>query len=627
MPRADAAGANGFAVPARAGILATVLAVLAALAVSILAFAPVAGAAALGADAAPAAGAAHAGPEPVSALPAGVDDFTFDSFDAKYRLGVDEDGRAVLDTVETLVAVFPDFDQNRGVRRAIPLDYDGHPVDLEILSVTDETGAPREYSTEADDDGEFLLVSMAGDDYVHGRQTYVITHRQHNVTHVPDDRAIDEFYWDVNGTGWAQPFGRVSAEVALDPTIAAGFTGEAACYQGWSGSNEACAALDVQPGMVTASSRPLGPYENLTVALAFEPGTFVPRDDAFTSSPAAMIGAGGALAAVGAAIAAIVARLTRWRDHPGRGTIIAQYEPPEGLSAMEAAELVGKPGRGVTATILQLAIERKLRIVELRPRRFAVEYGGGEGPDSDSDQVLRALFSTSGRRELRQSDTALGRRFVSLRSAVKRRVVSQRLRRTPPAGPRVLLAMAAIGGAVVSMVFGIFALDAAMGGAWPALGFVVAILAALVAVFALADVRPLTESGRAAKDHLEGLKVYIELAEADRLRMLQSPDGALRDAGDVLKLNERLLPYAVLFGLERDWSRVLAAEYAERGAEPEWYAGRSAFDAAVFSAGVGSFSSAASTSWSGSSSSSSSSGSGGGGSSGGGGGGGGGGGI
>jgi uncharacterized membrane protein len=95
----------------------------------------------------------------------------------------------------------------------------------------------------------------------------------------------------------------------------------------------------------------------------------------------------------------------------------------------------------------------------------------------------------------------------------------------------------------------------------------------------------------------------------------------------VLKLNERLLPYAVLFGLEREWSRELASLYEQTGTAPDWYAGRSAFNAGVFSGAVHSFSSASSASWSGSSSSSSSSGSGGGGSSGGGGGGGGGGGV
>ncbi|MGX5695157.1 DUF2207 domain-containing protein [Agromyces soli] len=594
------------------------------------------GAATLAALAAPAAVAAPAAlaasaerPPAVAAVPAGTEDYTFDSFDAVYELGTDADGHSTLHVVETLVAEFPEYDQNHGILRAIPLGYDGHPVDLRIVSVADEAGAPIGYQAEADEDGEFLVVRIGdADAFVHGRQAYVITYEARNVTHVPDDRAIDEFYWDVNGTGWAQPFGRVTAEVRLDGAAAEGFTGEAACYQGWSGSSAPCTALDVQPAVVTARADALGPYENLTVALAFDANTFVPRDDAFTSSPAALASGGGALVAIGAAIAAIVARFTRWRDHPGRGTIIAQYEPPEGLSVMEASELVGRPAKGVTATILQLAVAHHLRIVEISRGRFAVEYGGGEGPDPDADRVLRDLFGTSGRRELKKTDTALGKKLVALRTAVRKRVVAEGLRRTPDPGLRALLGAVAIAGGIASVVFGVIALEQVMGGAWPALCFVAAILAALTAGFAVADVRPLTEQGRAAKDHLEGLKVYIELAEADRLRMLQSPDGALRTGGPegvVLKVYEKLLPYAVLFGLEREWSRVLAAEYAARGGDPEWYAGRSAFDAAAFSAGVGSFSSASSTSWSGSSSSSSSSGSGGGGSSGGGGGGGGGG--
>ncbi|MEB0015237.1 hypothetical protein QN416_26965, partial [Glaciimonas sp. Cout2] len=68
--------------------------------------------------------------------------------------------------------------------------------------------------------------------------------------------------------------------------------------------------------------------------------------------------------------------------------------------------------------------------------------------------------------------------------------------------------------------------------------------------------------------------MYIGVAETDRLRVLQSPQGALRspyrpepgspemmvDPGQplqVLKLYERLLPFAVLFGQEKDWSAVL----------------------------------------------------------------------
>jgi hypothetical protein len=162
----------------------------------------------------------------------------------------------------------------------------------------------------------------------------------------------------------------------------------------------------------------------------------------------------------------------------------------------------------------------------------------------------------------------------------------------------------------------------------------------------------LTREGSLAREHLEGIRQYLELAEADRIRMLQSPTGAERvpladapaaaamtgaamtgaamtgpDPELVLRVTERLLPYAVLFGHEREWSDELAALYAARGEQPGWYSGRSGFNAVAFSSGVSAFTSASSSSWSGSSSSSSSGGSGGGGSSGGGGGGGGGGGV
>ena len=39
--------------------------------------------------------------------------------------------------VETLVARFPDFDQNRGIIRAIPLKDGEYPLDVTMMSVTD----------------------------------------------------------------------------------------------------------------------------------------------------------------------------------------------------------------------------------------------------------------------------------------------------------------------------------------------------------------------------------------------------------------------------------------------------------------------------------------------------------
>lgn len=624
---------------------------------SIAVAAAVVGAVALGA--APAAFAAPddsvraiAGPA-VRVLPADVDDFEFARFDAVYELGRDADGRSELLTTETLVAVFPEYDQNRGIRRAIPRTYDGHPTDIRIVSVTDDAGEPRGYETERSEDGAFELVTIAADDFVHGEQTYVITYHQRNVTLDPDDLPVQEFYWDVNGTGWAQPFGVVRAELRLEEGLADAVTGDAACYRGYEGASTPCEALQVDasaPAVLVAQAAALGPYQNLTIAVGFEPGTFEPRDERFTSSPAAMGSAAAALAALTTAILAGVFRATRWRDHPGRGIIVAEYEPPERPSLMEAADLVRAPGKGITATILAEAVTGRVRVVETGRRKYAVQLVGAvDDADRDAKRVLSALFGPGAApgalRNLKSRDTTLGTKLMNLRRQVHSRVAREGFRRRPDRALRALLAVLAIVASVLAAILGIVALDASMGGAWPWLPILGAGAAALAAVWLVADVRPLTERGRGLRDHLEGLREFIRLAEADRLRMLQSPSGAERvpltpgggaasaapdpdpDPDAVLRVTERLLPYAVLFGQEREWSRELADLYAQRGEQPGWYAGRSGFDAAVFASSVSSFSSASSSSWSGSSSSSSSGGSGGGGSSGGGGGGGGGGGV
>ena len=94
----------------------------------------------------------------------------------------------------------------------------------------------------------------------------------------------------------------------------------------------------------------------------------------------------------------------------------------------------------------------------------------------------------------------------------------------------------------------------------------------------------------------------------------------------MLRLNERLLPYAVLFKRDKEWMRVIGDAYEAAGTSPTWYSGSGAFRTALLVSSISSFS-ASSATWAGSSSSSSSSGFGGGGFSGGGGGGGGGGGV
>ena len=78
--------------------------------------------------------------------------------------------------------------------------------------------------------------------------------------------------------------------------------------------------------------------------------------------------------------------------------------------------------------------------------------------------------------------------------------------------------------------------------------------------------RRFTPQAQTRRAHLDGIRQYLSLAEADRLRVLQSPAGARQGVdGEVARfaLSERLLPYAILFGLEKEWLRVLRFGYDE----------------------------------------------------------------
>lgn len=599
----------------------------------------------------PGVGAAAAG-EPVSARQ-DTSDFTFDSWHSDFELGLDAEGRSTLTTTETIVARFPDFDQNHGLLRAIPTHYDGHPTDITIERVTDQTGTPRSYETDSNGDGgDFLEVTIAADDYVHGAQTYVITYSQVNVTLFPDNATDEEFYWDVNGTGWGQPFGDVSATLQVGPELATRLTGQTTCYRGPEGSAQTCETMtseaDATGWRVDVGASSLGPYENLTMVVAFEPGTFVPRDDSFMANPFPSIGLGAALIGLIATILAAVARSKLWRNAQGRPTIIAEYLPPKGVNLLQAGGVSGAAGKSIAALFLSFAVRGNVRVLESDgEKHYLLELVHQNGLDNTEFGILSILFpglEPGTLRDLKAKDLTLSRALQGEMTASKTRALSEGLREEKGAGTRGWLVTLAIFSGIVSVFASIIALVTVVGGVWPVLIMLLGIFAAVVTFTFAASIRPLTAAGAELRDYLKGVKLYIGLAEADRLRVLQSPEGALRspyrpdpttalansDSGrplQVLKLYERLLPFAVLFGQEKEWSGVLGEYYAQSGSQPDWYAGYGTFNAAYFAVGISSFSASTSSSWSGSASSSSSSGSGGGGSSGGGGGGGGGGGV
>ena len=105
---------------------------------------------------------------------ADVNDFSFESFDATYYLSVNENAqnRPEMQVTETLVALFPEIDQNRGIKRSLPSrSYVDNPGLIQVQSVSDENGNAREYEVIEEEGFTNLYIKKQDDSFVYGKQT------------------------------------------------------------------------------------------------------------------------------------------------------------------------------------------------------------------------------------------------------------------------------------------------------------------------------------------------------------------------------------------------------------------------------------------------------------------------
>lgn len=572
-----------------------------------------------------------------SVAAASVNDFRISQFQAEYHLSRDAENRSQLKTVETITAQFPDYDQNHGLIRAIPKSYDGHPTNVQIISVTDEQGNSRTYDTSTDDNSN-LIVRMADmNKYVHGAQTYKLTYTQRDVTRFFADTKTDEFYWDTNGTQWKVPIDKLSIKVTLDETLSGKLTGKSACYFGAEGSTDSC-QLQRENITFAASATSLQPGDNMTVAFGFQPGTFAQYEMSWGQKLLMWWGiAQGVLLAIGAAVVTWIGVKVYNITNRSKelGTIIPEYLPPHQSAIVAAA--VAKPhtvkGSVMVSQLLELAITGYIKLYEVGEKKWysAANYEievvkplndlPAEVQGLLTDMFGDALPAVGSRLNLKslQNNVGYARRTMDDDKHTKALVRGSYGLRVEKTDLKAWLRRAAI----VLLIATLFTLSPIL-------------LVITIIVFALSfDTWQLTDAGLALRRYLEGLKMYIKVAEQDRIKMLQSPECAQKIASvmssenvtepkQLVKLYESVLPYAVLFGQEKEWTKQLGSYYEQTGTQPGWYMGSGAFNAAAFSSGMSGLSQAASYA---SSSSSSTGGSGGGGSSGGGGGGGGGGGV
>ena len=513
----------------------------------------------------------------------------FESFSAEYFLTRDDDGHAHLRVVETIVALYPDYDYNRGFYRDLPKFYQEMPLNPSVVSVTDEGGSPVPYAVEDYDAGDGLdykysSLALGDDSYVTGRKTYVIEYTLDNVVQHFNDADVDEFYWDVNGADTGSSIGPVSVTLHVDDELVDSLTGSNACYPGYYAAEQGCEVEVVDGGATLRAGAPqMSAYDTLTIAVGFEPGTFVPGDKLSDHWIFALLPKLLLATSVLVLLIALIVRFAVWRDAKGRGIIIPQYSVPDDHDILLSADVIERGHEALAAAFLDLAVRGYVDVVDLEPGtpddddRFALAFRSKDGATKQELALLKALFDdyTVGEQaKLGSLSATEGAALYAMGLRARDRAVSAGLRAQPGGWIDVALRrtiVLVILGFVASFVWTfVVGIDAG-----PVFGWLLASVGAYAATgVVLTKPYLLTAKGAELRDYLLGMRDYLQLAEEDRLRVLQSPDGAERvdteDRGQVVKLHEKLLPYAVLWDIERDWAKELEVEYAGTATSPGW---------------------------------------------------------
>ncbi|MDO4785160.1 MAG: DUF2207 domain-containing protein, partial [Propionibacteriaceae bacterium] len=488
-------------------------------------------------------------------------DATYTTFASAHQVG--------LEVTETIVV---DLRRERGIIRSLVQNYAGASLGLSAL--TAESGDGSRYPVSVTTRRNGVVEYRIGDPgkRLSGRHTFVLRYRMANAMVAAGDK--QELYLNTNGLEWSNGFRRFSARLEIGDDLAAKLDGTSACYYGPAGSRLRC-ELTREGNAFVVSRKGIGPRENVTLAVGFQPGTV---SDPLPQLKAASWGWWGIASLVGVgAVSLLVSLVMRAlvRDVKSSDVaVVTEYRPPEGISPIAAADFLGRPERGPAAHLTWLVLrgnatihdrrdqgqapgQDRDRISAAEQRRLgkALALSWKTVPAFDSPRLKNITAALFGGPDLERALERLHGGYDPARAAVLRRDYLDGLwlrHRLGIGGPMLILGMVLlIGLGVVQAVLGLAGLG------WYFLGAgILGVLLLIAAVHYLPTYGGLTPKGKQLRHHLMGLRQFVTMAEANRIAWLQNALDAPAQ-GDVVKLYEPLLPYAIIFGVEDSWRRLI----------------------------------------------------------------------
>lgn len=533
---------------------------------------------------------------------------------------------ASIDVTESIVARFTG--SWNGIYRTIPVKYRtpqgfNWTLHLDQVSATDGDGRPLRL--EASRERHYIKYKI----WVPGAQdvtrTVVLHYRAKNGLRFFEDH--DELYWNATGDEWDVPLEDATARIELPPAA----TGlRAIAFNGAYGSTAHDASIERSATTYqVAMPHGLGFHEGLTVVVGWDKG--VVTEPSRVSRVMEFLSSNWPLAIpLPILLFAFVSWRRRGRD-PRALPVAVQYEPPQGLTPGEAGTLIDNRAdmRDITATFVDLAVRGYLRIEERDDRKLFGLIGSREyllhrldpptleRPLTAHEQaVLDGVFAARGPTvELSQ----LENEFYKELPGIQKNLFDQLLARGYyHARPDRVRGRWTGGGIMLGVVIAGFGAAVSNKILMTPVPFLVAGALTAMIMLIFARIMPArTDTGARTLEQVLGFEEFLRRVESENFKriILDKPE-----------LFDRYLPYAMAFGVEKQWARAFEGIFTQ---SPSWYVGTGGgpFSPSHFSSNLGVMSSKVSSTMSSSPRSSGGSGFGGGGGSGGGGGGGGGGGF
>jgi uncharacterized membrane protein YgcG len=543
---------------------------------------------------------------------------------------------ATLTVTETIKVESAGIKIKRGIVRDFPTIYQdksGNTVKMgfEILEVLRD-GKKEPYHLEHVSNGVKIYIGQKDVILPAGKYEYTIKYRTDRQVGFFKD--YDELYWNATGHGWTLPIS--SAQAVIELPLGAKILQHSAYTGRVGSRARDCQTRDEGPAkIIFTTNRELAPGEGLTVAVGWPKGVVQPPSGAdkmgffLRDQLPAAVGLAGFLLVLGF-------YLVSWskvgRD-PDKGTIIPLFAPPPGFSPPSVRFLMrmGFDDRTVAAALVDMAVKSYLTIENIGKEYTLHRRGGGVNSLSRGEQNLGAkLFAGGDTLEMKNKNhemiqdardalqntlkgelekayfftnsnyfatgmvlsvMALGaviltslnhgdvgdaflRLFAWTFACVLLAVWSFNWGSVASGAFRSLKSMGAVGLALLALVFlGIKILGASfIRHSFPLTALIPLVILVGVNFLFYRLLKSPTLSGRKIMDQIEGFKLYLSVAEKERLNMLNPPE-------KTPELFEKYLPYALALDVENEWSEqfaeVLARAGDTQGYTPAWYYGGS----------------------------------------------------